>query len=448
MVAMVLCAFEQGARGNGPGLDGSFRETYQIIEIVGNPMLVWDQPVSNGYELSQLQHAVLVDGLPIPIDGISCQWQEHLDLHTCRSRLPALTAGEHALTVSVSVRARPELGSTMSAPIVVRVTHSEAVMAPIRRLPSSEVMTADRLKLRRTVVATGIASVVNLAALPDGRVLVAQSSGRILEYREGVVQHSPVLTLQADSSSKSRLLAIAIDPEFADNGVVFVLSVSQGALRLARYRDTAGRLTNASIVFEDSSLSEETNAVIRIGPDRMLYIALGDSSGLRSDDFGSFAGKLLRLNRDGTLPVDQTPMHPVYDVAFDRPSSIAWTHGGRGLWLAGSGVDGSRRIRSLFRGNGNGDRSQFALSSGATDVRIASAPAEARRHDNDSLFIAGAGNDAILLLTIDGRGQPQRSEWLFAGEFSAVTALVELTDTSLLIANGDQLTVLAIDPPK
>jgi glucose/arabinose dehydrogenase len=65
---------------------------------------------------------------------------------------------------------------------------------------------------------------------------------------------------------------------------------------------------------------------IKIGPDQKLYIGTGDAGNRQlSQDINSLAGKILRLELDGSIPSDNPIANsPVYSFGHRNPQGLAW----------------------------------------------------------------------------------------------------------------------------
>ena len=74
---------------------------------------------------------------------------------------------------------------------------------------------------------------------------------------------------------------------------------------------------------------------IKIGPDGMLYITIGDASAAgASQQLGNLNGKILRVELDGSVPDDNPfPGSQVWSLGHRNPQGIAWDADGQ-LWAA------------------------------------------------------------------------------------------------------------------
>src|SRR4029077_12032505 len=126
------------------------------------------------------------------------------------------------------------------------------------------------------------------------------------------------------------LLSIALDPAFERTHWVYAIyttaSSASGApmFRLARFREGQDPPAARTVLLDDIPVSPiRPAASIRFGADGTLYIALDDGGSAGSaGDLGSFNGKMLRLNADGTTPADQAS--PVYSLEQRSPRGFDW----------------------------------------------------------------------------------------------------------------------------
>lgn len=180
---------------------------------------------------------------------------------------------------------------------------------------------------------------------PDGRIFVAQKNGEVLIVKDGQLLEDPFYTVPNVNDYVDRgLLGLALDPNFDQNGHVYLLYTYDNnpsdvagpktgqLLRVTANGDVAqpgseyvvlgtnvGNSTQTSCLdFPDSSdclpadgLSHAPGSVV-FGPDGKLYVSIGDAAGyddvdpvaLRAQDLNTLNGKILRVNPDGTAPAD------------------------------------------------------------------------------------------------------------------------------------------------
>jgi len=94
---------------------------------------------------------------------------------------------------------------------------------------------------------------------------------------------------------------------------------------------------------------------IQIGPDDKLYITAGDAAEPElAQDLDSLAGKILRMEFDGSIPEDN-PFEDsyVYSYGHRNPQGLAWTPDGE-LYAAEHGAEALDEINRITAGNNYG----------------------------------------------------------------------------------------------
>lgn len=164
-----------------------------------------------------------------------------------------------------------------------------------------------------TTVAEGLEHPWGLAFLPDGRMLVTERPGR-LRLVDAAGQISPPLAGVPEVYARGQggLLDVGLDPDFAANGLVY-LSYAEpggagGGTAVARARLAGDRLEDLQVIFRqvpklDSGHHFGSRLVFL--RDGTLIVTLGDRN-MRDyiPDMTSHVGKLVRINRDGSVPAD------------------------------------------------------------------------------------------------------------------------------------------------
>ena len=186
---------------------------------------------------------------------------------------------------------------------------------------------------REEVVVNGLEFPVSMVFTPDGRLLYTERfTGRIRVIEDATSDKprllpGPLFQIGPVSGYFERgLLGITIDPEFEKNGFIYFFYSHRGSDPIKDpYRHRLMRITAKGNIGTDpvpildnlpiGSQSESGNGNhnggnIAFGPDGKLYLTMGDlATPSNSQDLDSFAGKVLRLNPDGSAPTD----NPFYD---------------------------------------------------------------------------------------------------------------------------------------
>jgi glucose/arabinose dehydrogenase len=168
-------------------------------------------------------------------------------------------------------------------------------------------------RFTETLVADGLSNPTAMAFAPDGRLFVAQQEGQLRVIKNGVLLPTPFLTLTVNSAGERGLLGVAFDPAFATNQWVYVYyTASRPAIHNRVSRFTASGDTavpgSEAILLELDNLTSARNhngGALRFGRDGKLYIATGENAAAsNSQTLGNLLGKILRINKDGSIPAD------------------------------------------------------------------------------------------------------------------------------------------------
>jgi glucose/arabinose dehydrogenase/regulation of enolase protein 1 (concanavalin A-like superfamily) len=185
-------------------------------------------------------------------------------------------------------------------------------------------------EFERTTLVSGLNQPTDFRFLPDGRILIAEKGGAIKVYHDGEVHDAPLITLavlQTDNDEERGLLGIAPDPDFENNGYLYVSYTSQ---------DNHDRLSRVTVVGDHADPATEVVLLesdqlgnvfhhggdIEFGPDGKLYWAMGmNTYNPNSQDLSNVHGKILRLNPDGSVPED--------NPFIDTPGAVPqiWAYG-------------------------------------------------------------------------------------------------------------------------
>jgi glucose/arabinose dehydrogenase len=335
--------------------------------VGGSTRIGWDQRASDASELAFLRFAMYVDGTRHELADAACSTPSGSNGFPCTSSLPGMSAGQHSLELASYVIVDGlVVESPKSAPLVVTASTATgattgsvtiAADAPAVTVPSPtttrELVTADGARLQVQTLAQ-VERVSAIAVAEDGSVFVADQGRRLRIVRDGAVAAETDLAIDGAGDESGSVLDLALDPQFARTRFVFAIEAVAGqpsAVRVARYRESGGRLGERAVVFGDvKATPDRPSAALAFGPDGRLYLALDDGGDPESSGRpASYNGKVLRLNADGTTPADQPGASPIYASSLHAPRSVSWDPTSSSLWVADAGARRAARIRSTDR---------------------------------------------------------------------------------------------------
>lgn len=197
------------------------------------------------------------------------------------------------------------------------------------RPPGTPAPTRADQRLSEEVIASGLEIPWALAHAPDGRILLTDRPGRVRVIEGGKLKNEPLFTLPVAHEGEGGLLGIALDPEFERNKFIYLYyTYRSGGLanRVIRVREDRPIQTAQVLVDRIPGGTVHDGGRIRFGPDGKLYIGTGDAgASAAAQDPGSLAGKILRVNPDGSVPSDNPfPSSPVYSLGHRNVQGLAW----------------------------------------------------------------------------------------------------------------------------
>ena len=195
------------------------------------------------------------------------------------------------------------------------------------------------------VVNAGLQQPWGLAFLPDGRMLVTQKAGGLVLLApdgRSVAQRIDGVPAVA-SAGQGGLLDVAIDPDFATDPWVYLSYSEAGSgaeaglsgTAVARGRLVGNALREVSVIFRQVpkvSGNGHFGSRFVFRPDKTLFIGLGDRQKFApAQDLASHLGKVIRIQRDGSVPADNPRLGAGTD-AKARPE--IWSYGHRNIQSA------------------------------------------------------------------------------------------------------------------
>jgi glucose/arabinose dehydrogenase len=158
---------------------------------------------------------------------------------------------------------------------------------------------------------TGLASATAFAQAPDGRIFACEQGGNLRVVKSGALLAAPMLGVLVDASGERGLIGVALHPDFATNGFVYVYyTTTEGGThnRVSRFTASGDTASGEVVLVDLPALSSATNhngGAMHFGVDRKLYVAVGDNNNsANSQDLNKVLGKMLRFNDDGSIPAD------------------------------------------------------------------------------------------------------------------------------------------------
>ena len=204
-----------------------------------------------------------------------------------------------------------------------------------------------------------------LAFLPDGSMLVTERPGRLRVIRNGKLDPTPISGVpQVHAVGLNGLMDVAVHPRFAETRLVYLtyskpMDGNRSTAALARATLRGHALQDVKEIFVAQPNASGTTR-IAFGKDGTLYMTIQGASGNRAQDPNDIAGKILRLNDDGSVPPD----NPFVDRPGYRPEVFTLGHRSNvgidvhpetgAIWTTENGPNGGDEINVLIAGRNYG----------------------------------------------------------------------------------------------
>ena len=324
--------------------------------------------------------------------------------------------------------------------------------------------------LNSDVIVDGLNNPWEIVFGPNGDTYFTERDGRIWKMSESGVANV-IYTFPKSGSVEGGTLGLALHPEFEENKKIYVYQTN---LELEFYQNKVFSfevdeytLSNKQLILDGiPGAPWHDGGRIKFGPDQKLYISTGDAINPElSQDLSSLAGKILRINSDGTIPNDNPfDSSPVFSYGHRNPQGLAWSPDG--LFVSsehgpsGELGYGHDEINVILKGKnygwpnvvGNSFDTKFVnplIHSGESTW----APSGMVFFDSEKIsdftgkFLIGTlRGEHLMVLDIANDGSMISSEKMFDGEFGRIRTAEISPDGNLylLTANGNNDKIIRI----
>jgi len=217
-------------------------------------------------------------------------------------------------------------------------------------------------------------------AVADSRLwFTEKDTGNLRLVQDGILQREAYAHFDIAVGPEWGLVGLTLSPDFpaepylyvyftykADDGMYFA--------KLVRLTDVGSKGVDPVTLFDRVPTSDRgpehgfhVGGVLKFGPDGKLYVLAGDAGSCREEpppipleaclaqQLDNPAGKVLRLNRDGSIPEDNPfPGSPIYTYGHRNMFGLAFHPVTADAWITENGPQSNDEINRLLPGGNYG----------------------------------------------------------------------------------------------
>ncbi len=303
--------------------------------------------------------------------------------------------------------------------------------------PTDSTVEQGAVETKPEVVARDLETPWSIAFLPDGDMLITERSGEL----QRIGEDGQTFTIEGvQETSEGGLLGVTLAPDFEQSVALYLYYTTNrnGTMtnQVDRYIFAGNRLSERTEIITDiPAASNHNGGAIAFGPDDKLYVTTGDAAEPElAQSTDSLAGKILRINPDGSTPNDNPFDNPVWSYGHRNPQGIAWDEEGR-LWSVEHGQSSQDELNLIERGANygwptiRGDETSEGMRgpvvhSGNTDTWAPSGLA----YNDGSLYFAGLRGQSLYRAELRDSDNVTLTQ-LFAQEYGRLRAVTAHEDT-------------------
>lgn len=252
--------------------------------------------------------------------------------------------------------------------------------------------------------------------LPDDSIIFTESGGEVsIILNNGTIK--TVGNLEVTEISESGMLGIAVDPEFSSNKFVYLYYTGSNGNKISRFILNE-KLENETVLLDNiPSDGNHNGGRLKLGPDGKLYATTGDAQVRPSaQDKNSLGGKILRLNKDGSIPSDNPFKNYVYSYGHRNPQGITWNPVTREMYSSEHGQTRNDEINIILKGGNygwpmyQGSQSKSGYIKPFVVYQDFTLAPSGIAYYGGSLYVAGLKGSQLRKITLESNGKSAAGE--------------------------------------
>jgi len=180
----------------------------------------------------------------------------------------------------------------------------------------------------------------SLVFTSESRILVSERNGDLRVIEDGILREKALAHFNVSQKSEEGLMGLAIDPDYGSNHKIFACLATENEVgfhdSVISFTDNDDSIQNIQTIIDNIPAAQyHAGCRLMFLPDKTLLITTGDATKKdQAQDLQSLAGKILRINRDGSFPADNPfPNSPIWTyghrnsqgLALDLRNNILWS---------------------------------------------------------------------------------------------------------------------------
>ena len=219
-------------------------------------------------------------------------------------------------------------------------------------------------------IVSGLDKPWSVAELPDGGYLITEIGGRLLRFSD-TSKRIELSGLPADIAvgGQGGLLDVVLAPDFESSSELYISyaygTANANGTALIKATLNGEALVNTDVIFRANppkAASSHFGGKIAVLPDDTLVLTLGDGFAYREDSQKpeTHLGKLVRLNRDDTVPADNPYIGQeknggafkpeIFSIGHRNPQGLAYDAQTNTLWAHEHGPRGGDELNRIAPG--------------------------------------------------------------------------------------------------
>jgi glucose/arabinose dehydrogenase len=224
--------------------------------------------------------------------------------------------------------------------------------------------------IRTETVVSNASFPVSLVFAPDGRLFYTElQTGNVRIVQNPTTANpqllvTPFVTVPVATTGEQGLLGLALDPSFAQNRFVYIYHTHPNPLRnrVVRFTEANNVGSNETTIVDNLPVNSNHNGGrLAFGADGLLYVTVGDAGdAANAQSAASRAGKLLRFNRDGTIPAgNPTAGNALFALGLRNPFGVAFHPTAGTPYVSDNGPNCDDELNRIVAGGNYGWRPNY-----------------------------------------------------------------------------------------